>query len=516
MRGPGVLLAALSGILLALAYPPLSLWWLAYVALVPLYRVLISPHPPCRTGAKVSLRALRGTAMPGFSFALVLFGVGMFWMNALATPLWAILCVIQGVFFGIWAIITRKLLLNCPGWLRPLVFASLWTLFEWTRSLGVYAFPWFLLASSQTHPDALPFVQAADLGGQWLVSFVIAAINGYLAESLPISPFAPRNEGSAGGGAEPPASAGVVGWLIALALFLILGLYGVFARAGFDSKALNDKGKFVPVAIVQGSENKSADWDGRLSLYLELTRGVEKSALVVWPEGSVHENQFPEVDKLARQSGTPILTGLAAYGDLGGESRPRNIARLTGSPKEYVKRRLAPFGEVYPFRKQLASVYQKFGVNNNSYVTGEKPEVFESDGLFVGPIICYESAFPWATRATVRDGASVLAFLTSDQTFDGTPELSQHLALAQLRCIETRRYGLRAASSGISAVITPTGHIEARLENGKRGVIPASVTPLSGRTLAVTLGDWWLLVCAALAFEATRRAVASARSGRSA
>ncbi len=499
--------AALSGLLLALAHPPLSLWWLAYVALVPLYGVIA-----VRGIGNASLEAAaRPNALAGgFVFALVLFGVGMFWMNALASPLWAILCVIQGIFFGIWATVTRKLLLNCPGWLRPLVFASLWTLFEWIRSLGVYAFPWFLLASSQTHPDALPFAQAADLGGQWLVSFTIAAINGYLAESLPISPFAPRNEGSAGGGRKRSASRGrpSQGPAAALALFLMLGGYGWLKRETGPGT--------VPVAIVQGSEDKSADWDERLQVYADLTRGVEKNVLVVWPEGSVRASDFSFVEQLAGQSNTPILTGLAAYGDLGGESRPRNIARLTGSPTEYVKRRLAPFGEVYPFRKQLSSVYQSFGVNDDSYVTGERPEVFQTSELSVGPLICYESAFPWATRETVRDGADVLAFLTSDQTFDGTPELSQHLALAQLRCIEARRFGLRAASSGISAVISPTGKLEKRLENGKRGVLSASVTPLSERTLATRWGDWWLLVCAGLALEATRRAVASARSGRSA
>lgn len=471
----GLLPAALSGLLLALAYPPLSLWWLAYFALIPLYRALVTP---------------KNALASGFVFALALFGVGMFWMNALATPLWIVLCLIMGVFFAAWAWLTARVVPHGSAWLRPLAFAAGWTIFEWVRSLGVYAFPWFLLASSQTHPFALFFAQVADLGGQWLVSFAIAAINGYVAEAIAVRSVRPA--------------------LPALGIATALVGYGMLFGTKHDSR--HSDGRPMAVAIVQGSEDKSANWQERLAIHVGLTQEIPEAALIVWPEEAVHSDYFSLIERLAREQKTPILTGMSAYERLDGEVRPRNIARRTGSSIEYVKRRLAPFGEVYPFRKPLAGLYRSFGVNVDSYQTGERPVVFDG----VGPLICYESAFPWAVRATVREGAEVLAFLTSDQTFDGTPELNQHLALAQLRCIETRRFGVRAASSGISAAISPFGRVEERLENGQRGVLRASVAPLSGRTLATLWGDWWLFVCLGIALEATRRAFASGRSGRSA
>ncbi|MGC4044256.1 MAG: apolipoprotein N-acyltransferase [Armatimonas sp.] len=566
----GLSLALLSGLLLAFAYPPLSLWWLAYIALVPLYWAIVprtAPainQPPLLSGTHAPLPPNNGGfpegASPqlspnplllggrgakrlgskpelyGFAFAFMLFAVGMFWMNALASPLWATLCVIMGVCFGGWAWLTARIVPHCPAWLRPLVFAAGWTLFEWIRSLGVYAFPWFLLATSQTQPYALYFAQAADLGGQWLITFAIVAINGYLAEGIPL-PLTPSPKGkgeltnpapsgspdttetSLDSSSPFPLGEGVRGrgkpiiLVIALGIFLTLGVYGALTLPQYTLKgSAMDEIPPVPVAIVQGNEDKAANWEQRLQTYLELTRTVDsRSRLILWPEGTISIGQFYAVENLARQKNIPILAGLSASNQIDGQIRPRNIARLTGSTDEYIKRRLAPFGEVYPFRKQLASVYKSFGVNVDSYQTGVDPAVFPVGGLHIGPIICYESAFPWVSRATVRAGADTLAFLTSDQTFDGTSEHAQHLALVQIRCIETRRYGVRAATSGISAELRPNGQIVHRLESSTRGLLNATVTPLSNRTLAVRWGDWWLLVCGALVVEGIRRAIRSHR-----
>ena len=252
-----------------------------------------------------------------------------------------------------------------------------------------------------------------------------------------------------------------------------------------------------------GAGEKPADWGERLRIYSVASGAVPRETrLILWPEGSIHGSQLALADEFARNRQVPLITGAVAYRSLDGELRPINLARLGGSEKEYVKRRLAPFGEVYPFRRQLASVYKSFGVTSESYITGENPVVFPAGELHVGPLICYESAFPWATRETVLAGADSLAFLTSDQTFDGTPELLQHLGIAQLRCIETRRFGMRAASSGISAVIAPSGRVESRLENGQRGVLSGSVAPRTARTLFVRWGDWFVGVCGAIALSA--------------
>ena len=247
-------LPAVAALLLVPVYPPLGLWWLAWLALIPFYLGLRE------TGVR------RGrVAVAGFSFGFTLFIVGMYWMTALATPLWVALAIIQGTFFALFAAAVGATLPRLPAALRPFAFAAGWVLFEWVRSLGVYAFPWFLLASSQTRPAALPLLQCVAVAGQWGLSFAIAAVNGGIFEALRVR--------------KP-------GWLAAT-LALPAALYG-FGLLVLSHPPGTRAGQIV---VVQGSENREGG-DDRLRVYLDTTRDALRARttpplLVVWPEGAV-------------------------------------------------------------------------------------------------------------------------------------------------------------------------------------------------------------------------------------
>jgi apolipoprotein N-acyltransferase len=116
----------------------------------------------------------------------------------------------------------------------------------------------------------------------------------------------------------------------------------------------------------------------------------------------------------------------------------------------------------------------------------------------VGTIICYESVFPRWAREDVLAGAQMIALLTSDQTFGTSAGPQQHADIATVRAVETRRWVVRAAATGVSEFLDPTGRIRDSLPLMKRGVLVHAVTLRDDKTLYVRWGDWVLWVCAGI------------------
>jgi apolipoprotein N-acyltransferase len=291
------------------AFPPFNLWPLIWIALVPLYLAL-------------SDASKKSGAWPGFLFGLTLNGVGMHWMSALAPPLWIALALLQAGFFAIFGALTSLLLPKLPSLTRPFVFAAAWVLFEWTRSLGVYAFPWFLLASSHARESALPILQIASLTAQWGLSFAICIATGFLGEA-----WQSKNKR-------------YLSALLVPACLWVLGRYAMTQTA--------KPGVSLSVAVIQANDKGA---NNSFALYEGLTRRAvaeQKPQLIVWPEGSVRGDALGQasVGALARELNTAILIG--CYDEETQSKRPRNRALLFDArgivSGTYQKQRLAPFG----------------------------------------------------------------------------------------------------------------------------------------------------------------------------
>jgi apolipoprotein N-acyltransferase len=331
-------------------------------------------------------------------------------------------------------------------------------LFEWMRSLGVYAFPWFLLASSHARESALPILQIASLTAQWGLSFAICIITGFLGEA-----WRSKNKR----------------YLSVLLIPVCLWIFGRYAMTAISQTA--KPGVSLSVAVIQANDKGA---NNSFALYEGLTRRAvaeQKPQLVVWPEGSVRGDALGQasVGALARELNTAILIG--CYDEETQSKRPRNRALLFDASGQvtgtYQKQRLAPFGEVYPFRSSIPDVYKAFGVTYDSYLAGEVPGVLTLPHFgTLGTVICFESAFPWVARGSVSLGAQAIFVLTSDQTFDGTIEQQQHLDVAIVRAVENRRFIVQAAGTGISAVIDPFGRVMAALPSDAREILPSRIT----------------------------------------
>jgi apolipoprotein N-acyltransferase len=169
----------------------------------------------------------------------------------------------------------------------------------------------------------------------------------------------------------------------------------------------------------------------------------------------------------------------------------------------YDKIRLVPFGEYVPLRKMLFFAHKLVHeVGNFEFGTKDTPLV----GLLrYGPAICYEIVFPQIARMQVVHGADVLVTITNDAWYDGTSAPRQHLNQARLRAVETDRYLLRAATTGISAFVDPSGAIVSEIPMNDQGIIYARFQPRQSRTLYVRFGDWFAWIACAIVAVAVLR-----------
>jgi len=230
------------------------------------------------------------------------------------------------------------------------------------------------------------------------------------------------------------------------------------------------------VGLAQGNVEQDRKWDPAfqdetLARYRDLTLAAVRDGaqLVVWPETAApFFFQEPgarrdEVLELARTTGVPLLIGAPAFRPSSGRRlEQRNRAYLVLPSGEatayYDKMELVPFGEYVPFQRVLFFV-DKMVTAVGTLGAGQETTVFQVPEARFGVLICYEGVFPALTRRFVDGGADFLVNITNDAWYGRTAAPYQHLVQASFRAIENRTPLVRAANTGISAVIDPDGRI---------------------------------------------------------
>jgi apolipoprotein N-acyltransferase len=495
-RVPPLALAALSGLLLVLAFPGVDAGWLGWVALVPLLLAI-------RRGST------RGAFALGWVTGLIWFGGILSWLRLFGEPpfntiLWFLAVAIEASFVALFAGLVRGFQLTddprpMPGasrltaHLSLLAVPSLWTLMEWLRCTGPWGFPWGVLGETQAR--WLTLIQCADLGGVWLVSFLVAWGNAVIA-GLPHRYFEPPQPPNNGGSDTRVSSQRYWGpWGAFLLALLAALLYGAVPRAAPDGPPLR-------IALVQADN----DFGG----YLERTRQAlgAKPDLVVWPETVMAGDPIRNpatlgvLAGLAREGRCALLAG-TPHSDAQG--RLKNAAVLVGPDGAlagaYEKVHLVPFGEFIPFRPWIPFLDRFPSVTDMAPGEAYRSLVYGTRGDHsamppVGTMICFESAFPEIGRALVRDGAGLLAVLTSDAAYDRTSAPAHHATKAIFRAIETRRPVLQAATTGLTFAVDSHGRVLGRLPMWRPGTLSVAVTPSGATTLYTRLGDWVIVACA--------------------
>jgi apolipoprotein N-acyltransferase len=429
-------LAGLSGFAYAAAFPPLAWPIAAWVALVPLLVACAALSPLRAFGAGLLWTA---TASLGVAWFFPDTLVHYFGLGPVASRLAAIVYV--GGFHGVWfaAYAAWVAWLVRRGAANPWLLAGGWLACEVARSQGATGAPWVLLAFSQSHWT--PVIQIADLAGPYGIGLVVAAVNAMLAACL-----VPALRG------RRPRVAAVT---IATVLVGTLG-YGAW-RLG---EAFGD-GDPVAVAVVQGGAAPAdpAGRPARLARYVDLSGFAPHADLVIWPEHALDayvQEAGPTRDAvlaLSRTIGADLVVGGPHWTPAASGARYHNSAFLVRDGRivaRYDKRRLVPVAEDGRLSWLL-------GARATRYTPGRGGFVLPATGLRIGTLLCLEAMYPSLVRRAVDDGADVLVNLSND-AWIGHPEAARlQLDVATLRAVESRRWLVRAASTGISAVVDPHG-----------------------------------------------------------
>jgi apolipoprotein N-acyltransferase len=238
--------------------------------------------------------------------------------------------------------------------------------------------------------------------------------------------------------------------------------------------------------------------------------------LVAWGESSLgrdpsaNPGDVARLAATARAAGAPVLAGVDAQrAGEGGIYKSALLVGPDGVLGSYDKMRLVPFGEYVPLRPLLGWVTRFTDAAAVDRHRGTHLAVLDAGGLAVGPLICFESAFPDLARNLAARGAEVVVVQTADTTFQGSWGQDQHASLSAVRAVEAGRPVLQAAISGTSAAFDARGRRLAWAPGSFRGAAVVTLPLTTERTPYVRVGDVVPVACGlALAVGA---AVAAAR-----
>jgi apolipoprotein N-acyltransferase len=496
----GLALAVLSGWLLTQAFPPRHVAWLGWVALIPLM---------------VAVRNVRPWAgfVTGLISGSLFFALCFPYIRQFGLSPWLALAVFQGLFVAVAAFLAGVMWRAPRPWLRVAGVAAAWSAGELLRGYcGALQFTFCDLGYSQYR--ALAAMQIASLAGHYGLGFVVALIGAAVVEA---TPRLTRRE---------PAPTGAPLVVIGLALIVLL----VWGRARAARLEAGTAGPTLDVMAVQASAGAEPA-NGQRYIQEVTQRYIVRSMtdgrgadLIVWPETAVPAriNETPALMEWVRtvpqRLGCTLLAGAAEAGPGG-----RTYNTLWGlgphgeSLGKYRKQQLVIFGEYVPWRDKLKFL-ERYPIRDFDYSPGVTDVLFPVKGFRVAPMICFESIFPEISRRLARKGADVLVVATSDSWVEDSPaaptEFSQHAQCSPFRAVETGRWLIRAACTGVTCLIAPSGRIVREVPVDQVASARCAIRAPHGNTCYTKAGDWplvGLIVVVLLAGLAAQGAFSTSR-----
>jgi len=516
-RHPTLRVALVGALLMWAALPPLGLSVLGWIAPVPWLWLARQPELAGRR-----------------PYLAIWFAAFVFWLGALhwlrlphwATSFgWIALSVYQAFYTPLLVALARFAQRRFGVgifWSAPI----LWTACDQARAYVLSGFSMGSLCHTQYRWTSI--IQAADLCGEFGVTFLMVLVAAAIARALPLR----DGDGS--------IHRWDIRWFgLAVGVVALTFGYGQWRLA--DSAEQLTPGPRI--ALIQGSIDTEMKYDSNEAQqvydhYMGLSReaveadpGVE---LVVWPEtmfpGSTwswtddaapgpNENWTKQevvetaailqlgIKRTAEAIGRPLLIGIDAKRFVNGGELRWNSALYTdehGSPLgRYDKRHPVPFGEYTPFAKQLPFLYALTPLTGG-IEEGERAEAFELSGVNLVPSICYETVLARLIRAQVVElrkrgiEPDVLVNVTNDGWFWGSSELDLHLMCGVFRAVESRKPLVIAANTGFSAHVDSDGRIVQQGPRREAGFINAQVSLDRRRSPYLAGGDWLANGCVGL------------------
>jgi apolipoprotein N-acyltransferase len=475
---------------------------LAWIALLPLHRMLIKTTP---------LQGfLRGWLAGFFAFTGTMYWVVVA-MNLygqvplpISIGLMFLLTTYLGLFVGMYAwgfVWMERRWVNMAWMLAP----CLWVSLEFLRTYALSGMPWGLFGYSQFH--WLPIIQIADITSVYGVSFILVMVNVALFLLLRWALAKPKIRATMFQPWKALAATTVV--------FLAVWVYGSEALTNFTSDST--KSPRLNVAVVQANIDQAIKWDtayrvDTLERYARLTHTLASGAdVIIWPEAATpflfeQESGYQSlVVDIVKEAKVPLIFGSPAVRwHNNGQPYLLNSAYVLNSEGaltgRYDKQHLVPFGEYIPL-KRLLFFLEKLVVGIGDFQPGPGPTLLslsqttdEHPAQF-GVAICYEVIFPDLVRQLANEGTNFLVTITNDAWFGDTVAPYQHFAMVVFRAVENRMAFARAANTGISGFIDPSGKIVAATPIFTEQAITHPIPLHSPSTLYTQFGDVFAWAC---------------------
>jgi apolipoprotein N-acyltransferase len=366
---------------------------------------------------------------------------------------------------------------------------------EYVRSqLPFGGFPWLNVGYSQT--DFLRIIQIADLVGVYGVSFLVVWINAALVFSLTERKRVWRS---------------LLPTMLGVGMLTASLIYGDRSLRKWDQVKTQYKAALLQGNLSIDESDASLMWkyqDGYVSMADRL--GPQKIDLLVLPEAPSpmiyqYDAHYREaMQALARRFPMGLVFNNIYYREVDGRRRYFNssyiLDRNGREAGRYDKIHLVPFGEYIPWQK-VFFFSETISKDVGNFCPGESYSTFSLSGHTANTIICFEAVFPDLVREFIQTGKSELIInLTNDAWYGDTSAPYQHLAMARWRAVENRRFLLRAANSGISAILSPSGRIRERTGLLLQDTAVGEFAFLSGTTVYTNHGGLPVFLCAIITF----------------
>lgn len=445
LRRAGPILA--SAVLYSVAFPPLNLGLLVFVALAPWLASLVpsDTHQP---------RAFRS----GFLFGFLITLYQLLWIVPLV-KVWTgsatlgfapylICALIGGVFFGGLGWVIGEAIRRKMWWAVPLLFAG----HEVLRSfVPVLAFPFFLVST-----PLWPFpylIQTAFIGTQYLTSAWVVLINVLVVFFLIKAPFFPLRK---------------------YAIVVIIGFVASFLRfiqpVVGEQRAVAAMQPGVNMAFGDEQVRRDQLYDNVARLYQELERF--RIDFVLFPEGmaSGSNGSEPMLPFVVLPEYPTIVGGQR----VASEGRYQSAFAFDGKWEHADKARLVAFGEYVPGRDWIPFL-DKFKLPGGDMIAAKETRALKVGGINVGPMICFEGLFWDIAQRQADNGAQLLAVMSVDDWYVGTGTPDQLRAASIWRAVETDLPVLRSAATGYTMAIDQRGRVITEVPTGGPQVAVANL-----------------------------------------
>jgi apolipoprotein N-acyltransferase len=454
-----ILVLFLSGIVTALPLVIPQLAPIAWAAVTPLIYIIYKSEKPYRHGLIWSI-GYYGVLYYWFIYLYPLEFAGL--SNGQSVVLvmvaWIGMTMMQSLELALVPFLFKKINKSRCNVASAFLFAALWVIIEWFQTLTWTGVPWGRIAVSQY--KVLPNIQISAVFGSLFLSFIIILVNAFLAIGC-IKQDKKR-----------------IYAIVGLGIYIVNALFGCVSILAYS-----DTGEPVKVALIQGNIASGQKWAEdsvaySMNKYMTLSQEAVDEYnpdIIVWPETVItapifYSHYYYDIQEFAKSTETIVAFGTydLIYNEEIDDYDTYNAIVTFNSDGEhisqpYYKRHLVPFGEYVPMKNVIKLLVPVLGELNSYFeddlLQGTETSVSETALGKIGYLICFDSIYETLTTDTVRDGAEIIALSTNDSWYEDSAAVHQHNGHAVLRAVESGRYIMRAANTGVSSLIRADGRI---------------------------------------------------------